>query len=146
MDWKPILDEELAQSARRAIAEIAKTLEEHSPERNTTGRDYSLTRGTSGLALFYAHLTEFHPTLVNHSLALKLIEKSIEAVGESRMQPDLFLGIFGIGWSAHHISRLLKVPTEPDYLEELDQVLVLVLEDSWQRVLDLSGGLIGVGV
>jgi hypothetical protein len=140
MAWKPILEGELQQEAisvAKQIADVVRTWKEDEKDGAT------LAGGESGKALMYAYLAQAN--LGSFEPAEELLARSIDAVAEQPMRPDLYGGFTGIAWAAEH---LVGGPdAEEDSNEAIDEALIEhTTHTPWKADYDLIIGLVGFGV
>jgi hypothetical protein len=170
--WGPLLDGELAARARDAVAAIAEALAERQPPaaaaqgaRGGVPRPPTLSRGTSGLALFFGYLARHGGAAADRhvELAELYLDEAISAVADIPLGAGLFGGFTGVGWTAEHLGRMLGLQPEPepepdpepgaadgarrDANAEIDQALIETLSKApCQGHFDLGTGLAGIGV
>jgi lantibiotic modifying enzyme len=156
--WHPLVDGELAERISPVIGEIADALQEEAArgpqpdaESESLHRSFwqpAIGGGLSGIALFLAYLHEVRPGQGYDDLAADLLDRAIDAVGETPSPPWLYGGFPGVAWVGEHLQgRLFEEDPEEDAGEEIAEALAKLLEHSpWKRDYDLISGLVGVGI
>ena len=158
--WRPLIDGELAERISRVTGEIADALQQEAaqgPQPEPQHDNQSLNRsfwqpsiggGLSGIALFLAYLHEVRPDQGYDDLAAELLDRAIDAVGETPSPPWLYGGFPGVAWVGEHLQgRLFEEEPGEDAGEEIAEALAKLLEHSpWKRDYDLISGLVGVGI
>jgi|HubBroStandDraft_3_1064219.scaffolds.fasta_scaffold00340_6 hypothetical protein len=104
--WQPILNDEAAARAVRAIAAIAGDLLEMPPRAPKPGQrispPFSLAEGDAGQALLFAYLDLAHPGQGWEEAALARLHRAIEAAGAIQTFPGLYSGFTGVAWVVEH--------------------------------------------
>jgi class I lanthipeptide synthase len=124
--WTPLLEGELADRARAAIAGIAEALRDPPPSWHVGP---TLADGTAGLAILYAYLDREDDAATH-------LECAMDAVGDVPMPPSFHRGFVGVAWAAQHL-----VPDRDD--DAIDDALLAMAPPPADDVCD---GLIGIGV
>ncbi|HEX3129411.1 MAG TPA: lanthionine synthetase C family protein [Thermoanaerobaculia bacterium] len=142
MTWKPFIDAETARRCWDVIGEIERSLLVEG-----TGEAHSLSGGSAGIGVFFAYLDAARggsgPAA---DTALEAIGRSIDALGESVLPPNLYSGFTGIGWAVEHLARRFFGADE-DLCSAIDDGLQKLLSIPGQRLnYELIAGLSGYGV
>ena len=158
-EWFPIVNVSEAEEIFAVVGEIAKALQ-HPPsawiprekegvEPYRIARGASLGHGSSGLALFYAYLSQISNTSpIFADEADRFISHACDALEMVPMQGGLYRGLSGIAWTVQHLQGLVydDDPDDPgtDPNEEIDRLLL----DHWSKPgkFDLWEGCTGLGV
>jgi lantibiotic modifying enzyme len=154
--WKPLLEGDLSARAREAVDAIAEALAQR-PSPNVAPDapgQASLSRGASGLALFFGYLARSGGAGFERwtELAGLHLDEALDALAAVPMTAGLFGGFTGIAWTAQHLDDLLGWAAEPGDLEddssvEVDRALFEILaHNPWREHYDLVSGLVGIGV
>jgi lantibiotic modifying enzyme len=125
------------------VQDIANSLSE---PLSLPGRtDFSLAGGTTGLAIFFAYLSQARSE--KEAAARGFLEEAIAAASDGTTQASLYGGLAGVGWAAAHLQdRLADLDTE-DITAKIDDALSVHLSPSrWTAEYDLINGLVGLGV
>lgn len=109
--------------------------------------EYVWSLASAGLFFTYLARAEIvdgdHEAIVNEILdaAIRLTEEIAD------VRPSLYGGVAGLGWTIHHVGRLLG-GWDPEATEVLDTELLAYLEHLSPSTspFDLMGGLVGLGV
>jgi lantibiotic modifying enzyme len=151
--WSPILAPDAAESALRAVDEIAAdlraTVDPPQPEEPTWHRrGPSLAGGDAGLATFLTYLDRVRPGQGYDDLSMHLLERAIDGTGVMQAPPGLYSGFSGVAWTLEHLrGRLFEEEEGEDPGEEVASALVEHLGLSpWKGHYDLISGLVGFGV
>ncbi|ACY16642.1 lanthionine synthetase C family protein [Haliangium ochraceum] len=108
-----LLEGELRARAEAAIADVARALRAPSAD---DGDDPSLSTGSAGIALFYAHLaaaeTRADDAAAAGDSAFAHIDRAIEAVATQPLGAGLYGGFPGIAWSVGRVDALLAATEE----------------------------------
>ncbi len=144
MDWKPVLVGSLAEQAEEAVTAISEELQETPPD----VRDYSLSSGCAGIALFFGYLSRSRSDQGLADLASKYLSQAFDSVATADSPAlGLFSGVCGPAWTWHHLGRLLYGETSAADTEELDELLLEAVRAApWQWEWDLVYGLAGIGM
>jgi lantibiotic modifying enzyme len=107
--------------------------------------DFSLAGGTTGLAIFFAYLSQTRSE--QEAVARGFLEEAIAAASDGLTQASLYGGLAGVGWAAAHLQDRLAGHDTEDITAEIDQSLLEHLSPSrWSAEYDLIGGLVGLGI
>ena len=138
--WRPILSGELAERARQAVSDIARTIVAAEPE------DASLVHGAAGYALFLSYYAGAFDDERAAGRAGELLEWAGRQLAEQPMASGLYAGFTGVAWTVEHIAG--ATPGDPDDPnQEIDEALAeLVGQRPWTGDYDLVGGLVGIGI
>lgn len=157
--WLPIANEPDAREIIATIDELAEALHHPPPawiprerggvEPFRIARGASLAHGSSGIALFYAYLSQIanaNPVFADE--ADRFLSHACDALEMVPMHGGLYRGLSGIAWTVQHLRGLLyeNDPGDPetDPNEEIDRLLL----DHWAKPgkFDLWEGNTGLGV
>jgi lantibiotic biosynthesis protein len=94
MTWRPILEGDDAERARRAIAEIAGMLA--GPVTLRPGLEHSLSGGAAGIATFHAYRG-------SERSAARWLAAAAGALGRGGLNGSLSAGVTGIAWALGHV-------------------------------------------
>lgn len=146
--WRPLLTEDLAEEARKAVLEIAAAL-----ERPGEGpADPTVASGSAGLALFHTYLALALADDRWADAAAAWFDHMVEAVASAPLGHGLYSGLLGIGWTIEHLKgRLYAAEDEEEAADdgnaEIDETMLRVLrQKTWPGDYDLIRGLAGIGV
>ncbi|HET9251986.1 MAG TPA: lanthionine synthetase C family protein [Candidatus Eisenbacteria bacterium] len=147
ISWKPILTDEIAANAEKAVLEIADALQEETwaPERIS----YGLAGGSSGLAIFYDELAQRWPGREFESLRDRHWNAAIDALANSPYPtPSLYGGFTGVGWATAFLSAKDQAGDEDGGShEDLEEALLECLRTIKDPAhYDLIGGVAGWGL
>jgi class I lanthipeptide synthase len=137
--------------ALRAAAEIADDLRlaaGRSAATSTTrlNRQLSLGGGQAGVALLFAYLHAVEPGRGHDDVAVDLVERSAERMGELPPLGGLYGGFAGVSWVVEHLHGWILDPEGEDAGEEVAEALTGLLGGSrWWGEYDLITGLVGYG-
>lgn len=121
-----------------AAQEIAATITDVAPAGLLTrltpsqrkSEEASFSRGKAGLALLFAYLGEARHDAALSENAIRLVDESIDAVGEVEMSASLLSGFTGVAWTIAHLQgRLLESEEDPNSATKTD--ISLALETCW---------------
>lgn len=157
--WRPILEGSEAEKAFGTIEEIAAGLHDPPtawmPGDNDGAEPYriirsaSLAHGSSGIALFYAYLSQVpgaKPVYAEETD--RFIQHACNILETAPMPGGLYRGLSGIAWTVRHLHDFFydSDPCDPedDPLAEIDRVLLEHL--SKPEKFDLWEGCVGIGV
>jgi lantibiotic modifying enzyme len=142
MNWKALLEGDLARSAETSIRAIAEALKEGIPE--VQGPGYS--SGYAGIALFQGYFGALYCDDRSTSLVETFLDRAIDGMAEHAYSLGFFGGISGISWTCQHLDRLLTGEVSPDASEEVDQAIAEGVRIApWTWHYDLVYGLAGIG-
>jgi len=99
--WSPILAGEDAQRAAAAVTAVAEALG-HAPLPAGKARS-PLSSGDAGIALLFAYLDRARPGQGYGEIALERLERAIDAMAASALDPGLFAGFTGVAWADEHL-------------------------------------------
>ena len=157
--WNPIVVGTGAEEFFSVIGEIAETLR-HPPsawiprerkgvEPYRIARGASLGHGSSGIALFYAYLSQiFDDKPVYADEAERFISHACDAIESVPMSVGLYRGISGVAWTVQHFQGFLyddgSYNPETDPNIEIDETLLT----HWSKIekFDLWEGCTGLGI
>jgi lantibiotic modifying enzyme len=112
-------------------------------------RGASLAHGSSGIALFYAYLSQiFKDKLIFVDEADRFISHACDALEAVPMSEGFYRGLSGISWTVQHLQGFLyddqSYDPESDSNIEIDRILL----DHWSKPekFDLWEGCVGLGV
>jgi len=151
--WHPVLDGDLHDRAREAIAAIAAELARSWPAGSTSTIEdpvrpisgHCLADGESGQALFFAALAEVEPDRGGPGIAH--IERAIDQLSGDTALADLYSGFTGVAWAIDHLRGRLLAEDMEDTNEDIDHALAQHLTQTpWRRAYDLTSGLAGLGL
>jgi lantibiotic modifying enzyme len=151
--WKPILDGDDAERARKALGTVAEALSEQAGELLETrdaSRRPSLAGGDAGIGLFFAYLalaTEDETEADRWAdEALRFVDRAADALSASVTPPELYSGFTGVAWTLEHLDGLL-FENDGDGQEPIDEVLIDYLDSPAASLeYDIIQGLTGFGV
>lgn len=137
------------------LVEIADALSDPPPAWIPSGRaeawrevrGASLWRGSTGLALMFSTLGECGFGEEYDRLAIGFLERAREVASRRVMNPSLYRGFVGIGWTTTYLApRLLEDP--PARInQEIDAALLDLLgRTTWSDHYELWNGLVGIGM
>jgi lantibiotic modifying enzyme len=107
-----------------------------------------LSKGDTGLALFFAYLEQSLGAAEAGERALQHLDRAItELAKQPAAPPSLFHGFAGVAWVAEHLAAGEISAENEDPNAEIDAALLAILRRSpWRGEFDLLGGLVGWGV
>lgn len=109
--------------------------------------DPTVASGSAGIALFHTYLAQVLGDEAWADAAVSHYDQMVETVAGAPLQPGLFSGLVGIGWTMEHLKgRLFEDDGEEDANQEIDETLVPALIRPWMADYDLIRGLAGIGV
>ncbi|MTV41153.1 lanthionine synthetase LanC family protein [Duganella radicis] len=113
--------------------------------RPSSFENLSLCAGESGIALFYAKLAKFDPSL--KKVSDEILERILGDCADSKLlDVRFFPGLTGVGFVVQHCNAN-PVGSMEDANEDLDELLIELLSvRKWQGPYDLIYGLVGLGV
>jgi lantibiotic modifying enzyme len=142
--WSPLLTGAAADEARTVVREIANALAGPEAGEDPQYDSASLSRGTAGVAMFYAAAAEVLGDEAR-TTALALCDRTIDAASDQPLDPMLYSGIVGVGWALSVVERRLEEPDDGD--SDIDEYVGTVLAVSpWPGSFDLILGVVGLGV
>jgi lantibiotic modifying enzyme len=125
------------------VQDIANSLSD--PLSLPGGTDFSLAGGTTGLAIFFAYLSQ--ACSEQEAAARGFLEAAIAAASDGPTQASLHGGLAGVGWAAAHLQDRLADLDSDEITAEIDQTLLEHISPSrWSAEYDLIGGLVGLGI
>ena len=144
MGWEPLLTGDLAERAEQAVTAIAESLQR--PLLDV--RNYSLSAGHAGVALFFGYLSKARSDERMADLATAHLSQAIDLVAEEDSPSlGLFSGLSGLAWTMQHLSLLLDGEAAAADTEELDEAILEAVRISpWPFEWDLVHGLAGIGI
>lgn len=146
-DLTPLLDGSEAERAIECAVDIATELSlpgGRVVDMWSTGP--GLASGTTGIALFFAALSEVTGDSTFGETAAALVERAVAEVStETRADPGLYGHTVGLGWALNALSGRLFEPDDGDPGID-DLVERLLTFDPWPGHYDLISGLVGLGV
>ncbi|HSF44248.1 MAG TPA: lanthionine synthetase LanC family protein [Thermoanaerobaculia bacterium] len=142
--WSPLLQGEAAAEALAAAEAIARDFA-RDPR---TAPGPALSRGQTGLALFFAYLEKALGRTEAGKHAQLHLDQAVTALAEQPAPASsLFFGFAGVAWVTEHLAAGEISAEEEDPNEEIDAALLALLRQSpWRGEIDLLGGLVGWGV
>jgi hypothetical protein len=143
--WEPLLTGSAAEEALGVAEEIAAALGAER-EAEARARQFSLSGGDAGSAIFLAYLDAARPGRGWAELALAHLERAIDGMQEAVSMPGLYGGFAGVGWAVEHLSgRLFDDDEDPG--REIAEVLAEHLgQTPWRGHYELIVGISGLGV
>lgn len=138
--WPALLDGSLRERAI-SLVEAERAATRVAP----AGSSACMSSGAAGLALLHGYWSLQHGDDSAADTAFELAEHAIELAGSLPL--ELYSGVIGIGWVAHHLSgRVWPSSDGDDPLESLDDaVRAAVFDGPWTGPFDLLQGLVGLG-
>lgn len=149
--WPQAIPHELRQDALDCARDIgdalvAKYAADGPLSYGRPARYYSLSQGTAGVALFLRYLEAHVPDCGYAGVSDELLGAAVSSTAIKPMPPSLFGGFVGIGWTVAHLERIGATKDTID-LTDVDSVVSrLVARTPWERDIDLTNGLVGLGV
>ncbi|MFL6194037.1 MAG: lanthionine synthetase LanC family protein [Thermoanaerobaculia bacterium] len=103
--WKPLFADGLAGEVRTAVEAIAADLAALESLVLPFGPDpeFSLGRGTTGVALFFLYLDEALPGKGYGDFGLDLLGQAVEVAARSPTSGGLWEGVPGVAWTLEHL-------------------------------------------
>lgn len=145
-NWQPILDGDLADTARGAADDLVASLIWSAPRRAEFIPPAPLPHQYAERALLCAYASTSIGAAAN-TQTLALLRGAADSLSSSVLQPWLHGGLFGVAWVFAHLSRRFDIDIGDDFFCELDREVSLLLDgESWERSYDLILGLVGIGV
>lgn len=142
--WAPLLEGEAAERAAKAVSAIAADLRAAAATPESAALD-------AELALFFGELAR-RSSVADHVLAVALIERAMDSVGEGNASPALFKGFTGVALTVGLLTGPVLAPPvseEDDPCAAVDEALEALLDAepfSETAPFDLLHGLSGFGV
>jgi len=144
--WQPIADAALAERLQAAIQDVAEALRDPTPTSDLGPEPAGLARGDASLALFYTYLSRAAPDDGWQDVAQAYLDRAIERVATTTMDPSLYSGFSGVAWVLEHLCGKEVDPDGDDLNQAVDEALEgLLAATPWRLPYDLIGGLIGYG-
>lgn len=154
--WKPLLEGEDRERALGAVLAVAEAIGGGDPSAAASGP--SLAAGEAGVALLFEMMERAGLGGRYGELALRWMERAIDGVAASPLEPGLFSGFAGVGWVAEVLGGSLAAggneegeagdgEEDGDVNAALDEALARHLAPApWTFHFDLVSGLAGYGV
>ena len=142
--WQPVTGEDLGQQVWRTIDDIEHRLIEDLGSGSRTWNP-TLAGGDLGPVLFFAYLGAVRPDGGASERATEILDRGIDALAEADVDPFLYTGFCGIGWTLEHLSQEL-FSGEDDLAAEVDAALRGLLANSQRKPFELMRGISGLGV
>jgi lantibiotic modifying enzyme len=139
---KPLLDEALAEDARRALDGLSTALMNVDP---ATLIEPSWASGTSGHALVHAQLAQVFPDRGHDERAQHYLDRTLDWVAEHQIQPWLIGGLAGIGWVVERVAGN-EDPDAHDPNAALDMSFLRLVESPKELQWELMYGVAGLAV
>ncbi|MCG8456505.1 MAG: hypothetical protein MI919_09500, partial [Holophagales bacterium] len=152
MPWRPLLEDDLARGAERALVRIASGLPavdvaELVQDPDGPWQPVGLGQGAAGQALFWGYLAARSSEEEVAETAEACLDRMADDLVSRVQGPDLYAGIAGAGWVHEHLEQLLFEPDDEDPIQEIDEALLAHLaHDHWEGHFDLISGLAGIGI
>jgi lantibiotic modifying enzyme len=106
-----------------------------------------LSEGRAGSAIFHAYHARTGFVDRSSDTPWEHLDWTLQGVEDSALDTvGLWSGYAGLAWALRHIHRVLDAPFEHSTTEEIDAVLEEVARQPWTDPLDLTKGLVGLGV
>ena len=136
MIWNPVLDGELADSARAILTDLTSELaREHAHD------DASLAFGRTGSALLFDHLARADSVPSFGALASSQLMAAKSSLMAADPNLGLYTGVTGVAWMVQQRCG------DTQYVARVDAALEASLEkDPWRGPFGLSEGLVGMGL
>jgi hypothetical protein len=134
--WNPVLDGELADSARAILTDLTSALAcEHADD------DASLAFGRTGNALLFEHLARAEAAPRYAALASSQLVAAKASLTAADPNLGLYTGATGVAW------MLAQRGMASDYVERVDAAVERALAaDPWRGPYGLREGLVGMGL
>lgn len=141
--WFPLLRDSARQRALRVVGELGA----HAMPSDVESGDASLSNGSSGLAVFFAHVERACPGQDARIRAMRYLDDAVGVLATVPLAPTLYTGFTGVAWAAEMVGEVLD-PDGEDRNDAIDEaLLVLLRRPGWDRAhYDLIFGLVGLGV
>ena len=149
LEWRPILEEELAAEAQARIAQIGTALdlsEDAEPFRYT---DPTLAEGHAGIALFVANVEREKnvPSIARRQgVAASVLSRALQDIDDRWRTPYLYSGVVGLAWALSYISNEFDSTLGLSLQELDDQLIELCAASDSALEPDLIYGFNGIGV
>ena len=149
LEWRPILEGELATKAQARIAQIGAALdlsEDAEPPRDT---DPTLAEGHAGIALFVANAERDKnvPSIARRQgVAASVLSRALQDIDDRWRTPYLYSGIVGPAWALSYISNEFDSTLGLSLQELNDQLIELCAASDSALEPDLIYGFNGIGV
>ena len=149
LEWRPILEEELAAEAQARIAQIGTALdlsEDAEPSRDT---DPTLAEGHAGIALFVANVEREKnvPSIARRQgVAASVLSRALQDIDDRWRTPYLYSGVVGLAWALSYISNEFDSTLGLSLQELDDQLIELCAASDSALEPDLIYGFNGIGV
>ena len=148
MNWRPLLEGDLATRSLQAVEDIARALESYTPPADDR-RYPSLAGGAAGEAILHAYLALHNGDEHQAERAATLLETAAQVLATTVMPPGLYSGFSGVAWAFEHLqTRLFEPdPEGDDSNREIDEALLDYLNTlTGPDEYDLISGITGLGV
>ena len=149
LEWRPILEGELATKAQARIAQIGAALDlpKHAePPRDT---DPTLAEGHAGIALFVAN-AEREKNVPNiaccQDVAVSVLTRALQDLDDRWRTPYLYSGIVGPAWALCYMFNQFGGAVDLSLQELEDQLIELCAASDSALEPDLIYGFNGIGV
>ncbi len=157
--WHPILVGPEIKEVFAVVEEIAEALhrppaawiprEKDGAEPYRIARGASLGHGSSGIALFYAYLSQvFKSKPIFEDEADRFISHACDALEIAPMSGGLYRGLSGISWTVQHLQGFFYDDQFDDPGSDPNIELDRILLDHWSKPeqFDLWEGCVGLGI
>lgn len=142
--WQPLTGGDLTTQLWNTINDIEARLIEDLGSGSRTWNP-TLAGGDLGPVLFFAYLGAVRPDGGASERAIETLDRCIDALAEAAVDPFLYTGFCGIGWTLEHLSQEL-FSGEDDLAAEVDAALHGLLANSQRKPFELMRGISGLGV
>ncbi|MDQ3913997.1 MAG: lanthionine synthetase C family protein [Actinomycetota bacterium] len=141
--WRPLLRDELAESATAAVLDVAAEL---SRRRGSEGPgEASLGAGAAGISIFYDYVARAGLIDAAAGEAAAWLDAAVDAAAGGASGPSLYSGFGGVAWASAFVDA--GDGAADDAIAEVDDVLAAFTARSpWPYDYDLVRGLVGHGV
>ena len=146
MTWRPLLEGDLAERSLRAVEDVARALESHTPADDLR---YPSLAGAAGEAILHAYLSLHEGDEHQAERAATLLDTAAQALASTVMPPGLYSGFSGVAWVFEHLQgRLFEPdPEDDDSNGDIDEALLDYLDTLTELdEYDLIRGVTGLGV
>jgi hypothetical protein len=142
--WSPILHGSARERALRVVEELGAHI---AMPRDVESGDASLSNGSSGLAVFFAHVERACQGRDVRTPAMRYLDEAVGVLATVPLAPSLYTGFTGVAWAAQMVAEVLD-PDGEDGNDAIDEALLALLRrPGWDRAHhDLIFGLVGLGV
>jgi lantibiotic modifying enzyme len=138
--WNPVLDGELAQSARAILTDLTAEL----ARAPAADGDASLANGSAGAGLLFDHLARADGSSSFDALATSQLMAAKAALPTADPKLGLYAGVTGVAWALEHTGRTSGAS---DFLGRVNAALqAAIAHDPWRGPFSLDDGLVGMGV